>query len=42
MCKVYTIEEFIPTNLALDEKLLKTAMKLSAFKTKRETVNKDR
>jgi Arc/MetJ family transcription regulator len=29
----------MPTNLALDEKLLKAAMKLSVFKTKRETVN---
>jgi len=29
----------MPTNLALDEKLLKSAMKLSIFKTKRETVN---
>jgi Arc/MetJ family transcription regulator len=29
----------MPTNLALDDKLLKNAMKLSSFKTKRETVN---
>jgi Arc/MetJ family transcription regulator len=29
----------MPTNLALDDKLLKSAMKLSLFKTKRETVN---
>jgi Arc/MetJ family transcription regulator len=29
----------MPTNLALDEKLLKSAMKLSVLKTKRETVN---
>lgn len=39
MCKRYTSEDAMPTNLALDEKLLKSAMKLSAFKTKRETVN---
>jgi Arc/MetJ family transcription regulator len=29
----------MPTNLALDDKLLKSAMKLSVLKTKRETVN---
>jgi Arc/MetJ family transcription regulator len=39
MCKCYTSEDAMPTNLALDEKLLKSAMKLSVFKTKRETVN---
>jgi Arc/MetJ family transcription regulator len=39
MCKSYTQEDAMPTNLALDEKLLKSAMKLSDFKTKRETVN---
>lgn len=30
----------MPTNLAIDDKLLKTALKLGGYKTKRETVNK--
>jgi Arc/MetJ family transcription regulator len=39
MCECYTSEDAMPTNLSLDDKLLKSAMKLSIFKTKRETVN---
>lgn len=30
----------MPSNLAIDDKLLKRALKLGGFKTKRETVNK--
>lgn len=35
MCK----EDIMPTNLALDDNLLKLALKVGGFKTKKDTVN---
>jgi Arc/MetJ family transcription regulator len=39
MCGFYTLEVTMPTNLALNDNLLRKAMKLGSMRTKRETVN---
>jgi Arc/MetJ family transcription regulator len=38
MCRRYTEETRVPTNLAIDDKLLNRAKKAGGFRTKKETV----
>lgn len=40
MCDLMCHTIHMPTNLAINDKLLLTAKKLGGFKTKKETVNK--
>ena len=41
LCNILCKEscEFMPTNLAIDDKLLEEALKIGQFKSKKETVN---